>query len=167
MRILICFAVVLLLTACNQNRDVRGIPGPDEVEAKSPDSSVVDPEEQAEALRERGYKAFIYEGEDRKHLMQQYYIVFLKRGKQRNQDSLEAARLQEQHLAHLNRMAKDGYLSLAGPFGDDGEIRGIAIYHTPTQEMADSLARLDPMVKAGRLSVEIHPWWAAKGGKLK
>jgi hypothetical protein len=33
--------------------------------------------------------------------------------------------------------------------------------------MADSLAKSDPMVKKGRLVVEIHPWWAAKGYPLR
>lgn len=163
--ILLSYAL-LLLTACNQSRDTRGIPGPEEVEAKAPDT-VQDIEKQAEDLKNRGYETFFYEEEEEKYLMQQYFIVFLKRGANRSQDSTEAARLQEQHLAHLNRMADEGYLSLAGPFGDDGEIRGIAVYNTPNLRMADSLARIDPMVRAGRLEVEIHPWWAAKGGELK
>ena len=51
--------------------------------------------------------------------------------------------------------------------GDNGDIRGIVVYNTATQKEADSLANMDPMVKAGRLIVEVHPWWAAKGGKLK
>jgi len=63
-------------------------------------------------------------------------------------------------------MVREGYASLIGPFGDDGEIRGIVVYNTPTQKEADSLANLDPMVKAGRLKVEVHPWWTEKGGKL-
>lgn len=155
------------LVSCNQDKNIRGIPGPAEVEVRQPDTVPPGIEKQAEDLKEQGYQTFIYEDGGEKHLMQQYYIVFLNAGKNRSQDSLTAARLQEQHLAHLNRMASEGYLSLAGPFGDDGKIRGIAIYNTPTQEMADSLARLDPMVEAGRLEVEIHPWWAAKGESLK
>ena len=60
-----------------------------------------------------------------------------------------------------------GYADITGPFGDDGDIRGITIYNVPTQAMADSLANADPMVKAGRLEIEIHPWWAAKGFSLR
>ena len=156
-----------LAWACKDyNEDIRGIPGPAEIEAvtEKPQLSI---EEQEEQLKQKGHQAFLYEQGDTTYLMQQYYIVFLKTGTKRSQDSIEAARLQEQHLAHLERMAQEGYLSLVGPFGDDGNIRGIAVYNTPTQEMADSLANIDPMVKAGRLEVEIHPWWAAKGGKLK
>ena len=46
-------------------------------------------------------------------------------------------------------------------------IRGITIYNVPTLKMADSLANSDPMVKAGRLEIEIHPWWAGKGFPLR
>jgi uncharacterized protein YciI len=98
--------------------------------------------------------------------MQQYFMVFLKSGENRSQDSTEATRLQKEHLAYLSRMAEEGYASLIGPFGDEGEIRGIAVYNTATREKANSLAKQDPMVKAGRLKVEVHPWWTAKGGKL-
>ena len=165
----IAFLTLLLslFWACEDyKKDIRGIPDPAEVEATE-ESPMLSDGEQAEKLKQQGYQTFFYEVEDTTYLMQQYYIVFLKSGANRSQDSTEAFRLQEQHLAHLERMVQEGYLSMAGPFGEDGDIRGIAIYNTPTRKMADSLARVDPMVKAGRLEVEIHPWWAAKGGKLK
>ena len=60
-----------------------------------------------------------------------------------------------------------GHADISGPFGDDGDIRGITIYNTSSMEIADSLANADPMVKAGRLKIEIHPWWAAKGFGLR
>lgn len=59
-------------------------------------------------------------------------------------------------------MFEMGYADISGPFGDRGDIRGITIYNVPNIAMADSLANLDPMVKSGRLVVEVHPWWAAK-----
>ena len=100
-------------------------------------------------------------------LMQQYFIAFLKSGPNRSQSKAEADSLQRLHLAHLGRMYEKGHADISGPFGDDGEIRGITIYNTPTLQMADSLANMDPMVKAGRLVIEIHPWWAAKGFPLR
>ena len=100
-------------------------------------------------------------------VMQQYFMCFLKAGPEQGQDSTESARIQTAHLAHLTKMIEDGKSSVAGPFGDDGDIRGIVIYNTATFEEADSLANADPAVKAGRLVVEVHPWWAAKGAKLK
>ena len=120
-------------------------------------------------LMDKGYEIFDYVDDKTKDtvLMQQYYIAFLKSGPNRSQSKEEADSLQSLHLAHLGRMYELGYADISGPFGDDGEIRGITIYNTPTLEMADSLANIDPMVKAGRLVIEIHPWWAAKGFPLR
>lgn len=167
MKNFILFLALAVLISCNQERDVRGIQAPEEVQVRQPDTVPPSIEEQAEFLQERGHQTFIYEEDGEQHLMQQYYLVLLKSGNNRSQDSATAAGLQKQHMEHLNRMASEGYMSLAGPMAGEGEIRGIAVYHTPTLEMADSLARLDPMVEAGRLEVEIHPWWAAKGSKLE
>ena len=99
--------------------------------------------------------------------MQQYFIAFLKSGTNRSQSKIEVDSLQVLHLAHLGRMYGEGYADISGPFGDNGDIRGITVYNVATQEMAESLANMDPMVKAGRLEIEIHPWWAAKGFKLR
>lgn len=122
-----------------------------------------------EELAAKGFKTFDYVDEKTKDtiLMQQYFIAFLKRGPIRGQNEEEVADLQKQHLAHLGKMYDLGYADISGPFGDDGDIRGITIYNVPTQKMADSLANADPMVKAGRLEIEIHPWWAAKGFPLR
>lgn len=120
-------------------------------------------------LTSQGYQIFDYVDEKTQDtvLMQQYFMAFLKSGPIRNQNEEEAARLQKEHLAHLGKMYDLGYADISGPFGDDGNIRGITIYNVPTLKMADSLANADPMVKAGRLEIEIHPWWAAKGFNLR
>ncbi|WP_369999467.1 YciI family protein [Winogradskyella sp.] len=120
-------------------------------------------------LTAKGFQIFDYVDEKTQDtvLMQQYFIAFLKRGPARSQDKEETARLQKAHLAHLGKMYELGYADISGPFGDDGEIRGITIYNVPNIEMADSLANADPMVKAGRLVIEVHPWWAAKGFPLR
>ncbi|MEZ4778012.1 MAG: hypothetical protein R2786_01350 [Flavobacteriaceae bacterium] len=121
------------------------------------------------ALTEKGFEIFDYIDDKTGDtiLMQQYFITFLKRGVNRSQTKEEADSLQKLHMAHLGRMYEEGYADISGPFGDDGDIRGITIYNVPTQQMADSLANMDPMVKAGRLQIEIHPWWAAKGFPLR
>lgn len=122
-----------------------------------------------EELTAKGFKIFDYVDEKTKDtvIMQQYFIAFLKRGPIRTQNEEESTLLQNAHLEHLGKMYELGYADISGPFGDDGDIRGITIYNVPTQKMADSLANADPMVKAGRLEIEIHPWWAAKGFSLR
>lgn len=164
--ILRILALSLVLTACNQSPEKEQNTSV-EVEVKKKTDTLQDIKARAEELKKQGYQTFTYKKGDTSFLMQQYYMVFLKAGENRSQDSTETAELQKKHLAHLSRMAEEGYASLIGPFGDDGEIRGIVVFNTPTQKEADSLANLDPMVKAGRLKVEVHPWWTAKGGKLE
>ena len=120
-------------------------------------------------LTAKGFQIFDYydEKEQDTVLMQQYFIAFLKRGPNREQNEEEEAKIQEAHLAHLGKMYELGYADISGPFGDDGDIRGITIYNVPTLQMADSLANADPAVKAGRLVIEVHPWWAVKGFPLR
>tara|TARA_R110002050_G_scaffold248050_2_gene385840 strand:+ start:201 stop:695 length:495 start_codon:yes stop_codon:yes gene_type:complete len=122
-----------------------------------------------EELTEKGFQTFDYVDEKTGDtiLMQQYFIAFLKTGPNRSQSKEAADSLQSLHLAHLGSMYEEGLADISGPFGDDGDIRGITIYNVPTQKMADSLANMDPMVKSGRLQIEIHPWWAAKGFHLR
>lgn len=103
----------------------------------------------------------------KKYEMKQYWMVFLKRGPNRDQDSATATMLQKGHLENIGRLANEGKILVAGPFGDDGEVRGIFIMDCRNREEADSLCATDPAVKAGRLAVDIRPWWTAKGGSFK
>jgi uncharacterized protein YciI len=97
--------------------------------------------------------------------MTTYAVVFLKRGpKWTAESSPELEKLQQAHLAHMNRMAKEGKLILAGPFMDGGTLRGMCVYGTSVED-ARALASEDPAVKAGRLEVEVKPWFSAKGLK--
>ena len=159
---------ILLLTLGCQEGIRKEVEGPDTKPLREGKST----KEIKEAMEAKGFQTFDYVDEASKDtiLMQQYFIVFLKRGPTRSKSKAEADSLQQLHLAHLSRMYTEGFADISGPFGDDGEIRGITIYNTPTQEMADSLAHVDPMVQSGRLVIEVHPWWAAKGflcGKSK
>jgi uncharacterized protein YciI len=104
---------------------------------------------------------------EKQHEMKTYYMVFLKKGPNRNQDSLTAEKLQEQHIAHLSKMVKEGKMDICGPLTDDVDVRGICIYNVNTKEEAEKLVNEDPMIKAGRLIAEIHPFYSAKGATLK
>lgn len=98
--------------------------------------------------------------------MKTYFLVLLKKGENRDQDSITVKQIQEQHLAHLDNMHRQGKLCIAGPLMTDHSIRGICVYNTSTIEEARTLANMDPAVQAGRLSVEVLPWYAAKGSTL-
>ncbi len=113
-----------------------------------------------------GFQTFQHHTGDTTYLMKQYYMCFLKEGPKRDQNPEEAAIIQENHLAHLAQLGAERKICLAGPFADDSGIQGVVIYSTPTYEEAVTLANADPAVKAGRLVVEIHPFWAAVGAQL-
>ena len=88
-----------------------------------------------------------------------YYMAMLKKGPVRNHDSLTAAGIQEAHMAHIMKMAEEKKLVLAGPFLDNGDLRGIFILNVASKEEAEALTNQDPAVQAGRLVMEIHPWY--------
>ena len=93
--------------------------------------------------------------------MKQYVMANLIAGPNRGQDSLEAERLQRAHLDNITKMAEAGKLVLAGPFMDDGAVRGIYIFNVSTIEEAKALTATDPAIQAGRLEMELRPWYGS------
>jgi uncharacterized protein YciI len=91
------------------------------------------------------------------------YFGFLNSGPNRGQDRATAERLQAEHLAYMDRQHKEGKLVLAGPLVDAGIHRGIVVYRVATAEEARRRAEGDPMIKVGRLAVDLHPWLVPKG----
>ena len=96
--------------------------------------------------------------------MEQLYFGFLTRAKQpAAHDAETIKRLQSDHLAYMDARHKEGKLVMAGPIIDGGDRRGLVVYRVPTLTDARAIAEADPMVKAGRLAVELHPWYLPKG----
>jgi uncharacterized protein YciI len=54
-------------------------------------------------------------------------------------------------------------LVVAGPFGDDGNLRGIFVFKVASLDEAKALAETDPAVIAGRLAIDMHPWLVPEG----
>jgi uncharacterized protein YciI len=95
--------------------------------------------------------------------MTTYYVGFLYKGPAWTPaDTPELQKLQEAHIAHIRSMGETGKLLVAGPFSDGGDLRGMFVFRVASLEEAKALAEQDPAVKAGRLRLEWHPWFAAK-----
>ena len=108
------------------------------------------------------------EKETNEFKIKQYYFVMLVKGPHRDDiDSLSLAKIQEGHMANINKMAESGKLQIAGPFGDDGNWRGIFIFDVATEEEVKELLKDDPAIQSRRLAYEIHPWWTMPGSCLK
>jgi uncharacterized protein len=91
--------------------------------------------------------------------MKQYFMVFLTAGPNRTQDSITAAKIQEDHLANITRLFNEKKMVMAGPFLDEGMYKGIFLFDVATEAEVRQLLQTDPAIKAGRLGYEIHPWY--------
>jgi len=91
--------------------------------------------------------------------MKQFFVAFLLAGPNRNQPASELEKLQNEHLAYIRKNVEAKNYVLAGPFEDDGRIRGMIIVAANSAEAANGIVAQDPAVLAGRLAIEIHPAW--------
>ncbi|HEU5236487.1 MAG TPA: YciI family protein [Pyrinomonadaceae bacterium] len=98
--------------------------------------------------------------------MNTVYLGFLKKGPNRKEGddkTPEIQELQKAHIANINRLADMKKLVAAGPFGDDGELRGLFVFRVGSMKEAEELAGTDPMIKIDRLRLELHPWSVPDG----
>ena len=96
--------------------------------------------------------------------MSHYVVGFLRKGPAWTAAETAGTRkIQEGHLAAIRKMAASGKLVVAGPFEDDGDLRGMFIFKVGSVEEARAMAAADPAIQSGRLVLELHPWFAAKG----
>ncbi len=91
--------------------------------------------------------------------MRSYVLVILKAGPTPVTDSLQSAEMFKGHFANMSRLAEEGKLVMAGPFGD--EWAGLFIFSVDTIEEAQALAESDPTIKAGHFVAEYHPWYGS------
>ncbi len=115
-----------------------------------------------ESSDQMGYDSLLAEqlGAD-EYGMKRYVMAFLKRGPNRDRSEQEAIDLQNAHMANIERLAEEGKLIVAGPFLDDGDIRGIYIFDVESIDEAEELTASDPAIQAGSLVMELHPWYGS------
>jgi uncharacterized protein YciI len=99
---------------------------------------------------------------DTPNTLEKYSLLLVHQGDKWDPKSPVPQDVLKQHLSYLMGLMQQGKLALAGPFRDDGELKGIFIYSVPMDE-AVKLEGEDPMVKNGFFKIEGHPWATAKG----
>ena len=92
------------------------------------------------------------------------YLAFLVRGEKWTPEKTpQTEEIQKGHMANIHRLADMKKLVVAGPFGDDGTLRGIFVFRVGSLEEARTLTLTDPAVQAGRLALDLHPWLVPEG----
>jgi len=99
--------------------------------------------------------------------MRQYVMVILKTGPTPVTDPEKRKAMFDGHFANIGRLAKEGKLAVAGPFGknEDGW-RGLYIFAVPTIEEAKALTETDPVIVNGEMVAEYHPWYGSAAAML-
>lgn len=125
--------------------------GAAELFAQTPEPTAESPAYNAELARRLGADDYG---------MKKYVIAFLKRGPTRLSGE-EAEQLQNAHLKNIMRLAGEGKLVVAGPFRDEGDVRGIFILNVETVDEARKLTESDPAVQRGTLQFDLRPWYGS------
>ena len=89
--------------------------------------------------------------------VKQFWFVMLTKTNNRTQDSVTATKIQDGHMTNVTRLYNDGKIKVAGPFGDDGNWRGIFNLDRLTKYDAETLLATNSAISSARLAYVIHP----------
>lgn len=92
--------------------------------------------------------------------MRRYVLVILKTGPRRVPDGPDRDAMFAGHFANMKRLARDGKLAVAGPFGKKNDWRGLFVLAVETEEEAAELVATDPVIERGEMVAEYHPLYA-------
>ena len=99
--------------------------------------------------------------------MRRYVLVILKTGPTKVADAEERKAMFAGHMANIQRLAKEGKLALAGPFGDkDGDWRGLFVFAVDGIDEAKALVATDPVITKGEMVAEYHAWYGSAAAML-
>ena len=94
--------------------------------------------------------------------MKHYVFVLLKSGPVKDIEKVKKDSLFGGHMKNIGRLADEGKIALAGPFGENKkDYRGLFIFNVATVEEAEKIAQTDPAIKAGLLMAEFTLWYGS------
>lgn len=101
--------------------------------------------------------------------MRKYVFCVLKTGPKDAaiKDKAERDQIFGGHMANIKRLAGEGKLALAGPFGTNEKgYRGIFIFAVETVEEAQKLVDTDPVIRSGMMIADLTPWYGSAATML-
>jgi uncharacterized protein len=94
--------------------------------------------------------------------MRSYVFVLLKAGPTTGLAKEEQQELFRGHMANIQRLAAEGKLLVAGPFGDNPQkLEGIFVFNLAKVEEVEPLLKADPAIAAGLLAYEVYKWYGS------
>ncbi|MFN0279356.1 MAG: YciI family protein [Pyrinomonadaceae bacterium] len=101
--------------------------------------------------------------------MKSYVFCILKTGPKDAEikDKKKRGEIFAGHMTNIKRLADEGKLVLAGPFGENGRsYRGLFIFNVTTVEEAQKLVDTDPVISSGMMVAELTPWYGSAATML-
>ncbi len=93
--------------------------------------------------------------------MKNYILVLLKPGSNTTVNKSDEDSIFHGHLDNISRLAKEGSLVLAGPFGENKLYRGLFILNVSNFNDAKKLLESDPAINAKVLEPELYLWYGS------
>lgn len=94
--------------------------------------------------------------------MKSYVFVALVTGPTKITDRDSINTLMRGHLDNISRLAEEGKIILAGPYGkNDLDFRGLFIFDETDIAEVERLLETDPAIAAGVFKTEIIPWYGS------
>ena len=99
--------------------------------------------------------------------MRSYVLVILRTGPNRVADPEARKAMFAGHMANMDRLAKEGKLVLAGPFGEnDAQWRGLFLFAVEGVDEARRLTATDPVIIEGEMVADYYPWYGSAATML-
>jgi len=93
--------------------------------------------------------------------MKNYILVLLKPGSNTSVDKVTEDSLFAGHMKNISRLASNGSLVLAGPFGKNNMYMGLFILNVANFDEAKKLLETDPAIKGKLLEPEMYLWYGS------
>lgn len=104
------------------------------------------------------------EDDDPEYEMVEYQFVLIRDADDRgSMDERAIQKVQEEHLALMDRYHRDGKILAAGPVEGHARLRMVVALDAGSVDEARAMVEADPWIASGRRVAEVLPWWAAKG----
>ena len=96
----------------------------------------------------------------------QYLLVIYTKGGDTDFSKEETDKIQWDHLRYVFGLRSEGKLLLNGPVSDNPQFTAIGIFNSTDKEEIRRWMNEDPLIKSGKRSYELYPYFGIPGDTL-